>query len=617
MMRHLLVVWGVLLWSVPTTGQQYAAFTEIGDSITVDGQRQVEARPDLEALESARRAVGATGSARVAFPLFDGRTLTAVLDATGPTSAGYFLAGTVQGQPYSSVTVVVNGEIVAGAVRASGAVYEVAATDPPVHVIRQVDPTLPLPRDTVLSPPRRPSVPPRGAQPIRPPEPSPARSHVTGEDGSRIDVLVVYTRKARTEHGGTSAIRALVDLMAVGTNQAYAASGVRQRINLAHVAEVDYDESGRDPDQIILRGHLVTPSDGHLDNVHQLRNRYAADIVSLIIVPDDPDCGGTAYLISKPEDAEFAFNVMCHIDGARGAVIFAHELGHNMGLGHDRYEIESHPRGRRDWYYDQSLPYGFGYVNQRMFDPGAPASARWWTIMAYGLQCWEWAEENGYSDQWCRGSRLADVLLRFSNPNRQVNGDPTGVPGGRRIKALDGPADARRWLNAKRRIVANWREAPCLRDEMPVRLQASNGQYVIAVGNGGGAVLANQRARSRRGIFRVDHRRGGCVESGDVVSFHTSDGFYLRVRGGGGGEVDATAPRATPWARFVVTQRAVGAPPDSGARALEGHIRVGGLVTLQAQQSGLYVAAEEGGGGQLRADGENVSAWELFKLTVR
>ena len=56
-----------------------------------------------------------------------------------------------------------------------------------------------------------------------------------------------------------------------------------------------------------------------------------------------------------------------------GGLTFAHEFGHNMGLHHDRYAVGVPVTGSN-----------YGYVNQRMFDEGAPESARWRTIMAYG-----------------------------------------------------------------------------------------------------------------------------------------------------------------------------------------------------------------------------------------
>ena len=88
-----------------------------------------------------------------------------------------------------------------------------------------------------------------------------------------------------------------------------------------------------------------------------------------------------------------------------------------------------------------------------------------------------------------------------------------------------------------------------------------------------------------------------------MVSLHTSDGFYLRAPRGGGIEVDATAPRATPWARFTA-RRHLGS----------GVFRVVDVLTFQTR-SEHYVTAEEGGGGAVVADRENAGAWERFRVS--
>ncbi|GEM_PF-5127671 len=338
-----------------------------------------------------------------------------------------------------------------------------------------------------------------------------------------------------------------------------------------------------------------------MDNVHRLRNRYAADIVHLMV---DKTVRGKAWQIWEAEDAPLAFNFLGYTNG----LVFAHENGHNMGLAHDRYESVKGFGSLIKLQRDRGVPslYSFGYVNQRMFERGAPTSSRWWTVMAYPDQCTDWASERGHDAvDWCYWQGVGPVM-RFSNPSRKYNGDPAGVPGNTRSNSANGSANARRSLNDTSRTVANFRRAPCLRNEMEVRLQAANGHYVIAVGNGGGPVRADQRRPGRRGLFTlVDHNGGPCVRSGDVVSLHTSDGFYLRAARGGGAGVDATAPRATPWARFVARRHR-----GSGAS------RTGDRLTLQTH-GGHYVVAENGGGGEVRADRENAGEWERFRVTAR
>ena len=230
---------------------------------------------------------------------------------------------------------------------------------------------------------------------------------------SEIDIMVVYTPAARRLSGGTAEIEAEIDLMIAETNQAYLEGGVNQSLFLVAREEVEYVESGN---RDFYR--LISASDGYMDEVHAIRDRSGADLVYLIV-----DGHGGAQLAGA-----FAYSGTWG-----GSLVFAHELGHNMGVSHDRY-VESYAL----------FPYGYGYVNQRAFADGAPETARWNTIMAYPNQCYD----AGFSCDW---------IMRFSNPDQTYLGDPLGVPGEERTRAVDGPSDAVRALNIMRHSVAAFR----------------------------------------------------------------------------------------------------------------------------------------------------------------
>ena len=245
----------------------------------------------------------------------------------------------------------------------------------------------------------------------------------TGADVT-IDVAVFHTPAAREGAGGAAGIAAVIDLMVAETNQAYAASGIHHRLRLVERSEVTYNENGASGVDL---ERLANPSDGHMDAVHGVRDRVGADLVHLIV--GKSDAGGRAY---RPG----AFGIT-QLSGGDSTI--AHELGHNMGLRHDRYQDNK-------TYGSVEADPAYGYVNQQALTAGYARSRRWSTIMAYPTQC---------ADAYIFCQRL----LRFSNPRQSYNGDPLGIPFGEG-SGVTGPSDAAAVLNATGPAVARWRDRP-------------------------------------------------------------------------------------------------------------------------------------------------------------
>ena len=351
--------------------------------------------------------------------LFDDVEFIGIVEHVEPTSSGHALWGGLEGVELGTMTLVVNGSVVVGTVRTPGAVYSIRTAGGGAYVVRQIDES---------------SLPPLGEPlegPLSTPETRSESDDVPPDDGYMIDVMVVYTPLAKRREGGRAAIEALIDLFVAETNQAYANSRVTHRIRLVLREEVNYTEDGI---SIIDLDRLLTESDGHMDHVHDLRDLYAADLVHIVV--GRSDVCGRAHFSGGESPAEDEASVFGLTVDSCGGLVFAHELGHNMGLSHDRY-VEENP-GRRS---------NFGYVNQRMFDEGAPGSARWRTIMAYNRQC---MEVGGF---YCPG------IAYFSNPEVTLNGDPTGVPVDNPSTDVDGPAHAVKTLNERREITANFRRS--------------------------------------------------------------------------------------------------------------------------------------------------------------
>jgi hypothetical protein len=360
----------------------------------------IRSRPawvDIEMLDGV-------GVPSVVLNLFDGVSYPAIkerIERRGLDNYTWF--GYVDGFARSQATFVVGGDDVVANIAVDGKFYQVRPTGDGLHAIREIDqsafpdeiPPIPVdaPGDRLLDIPV-----------------------AEQDDGSTIDVMVVYTPAAAA---ASSNINAEIQLAVDETNTSYSNSGVTQRLNLVHTAQVAYIEN---PDMGTDLSRLRGTSDGYMDNIHGLRNTYGADTVTLIV--EGANYCGIAYLMTSVSLGfeSSAFSVVAR-DCATGYYSFGHELGHNMGARHD-------------WYVDSAInsPYSYnkGFVN---------TTDRWRTIMAYNSEC---------SDSGFNCSRLQ----YWSNPDFTFGGDPMGVPEG-----VPYAADNRKTLNNTATTVGNFRQS--------------------------------------------------------------------------------------------------------------------------------------------------------------
>ena len=257
------------------------------------------------------------------------------------------------------------------------------------------------------------------------------------QDSSVIDVVVFYTPAARVRYRSPAQVAAQVDVMVRATNYALEESGAHVEFSLAGLEEVYYQE--QDTISIDL-ANLSRADDGFMDGIHATRDRLAADVVVLITGRRD-SCGASWTLIDQAADPtpQYGFSVIAE---DCGAMAFAHEVGHLLGLRHDRFHVLFYENGG-----DCPDCYSYGYVNQTAISSRtSPESSRWRTVMAYPIQCF-------HSGFYC------PAVLRFSNPNQTYLGDPLGVAVGEQVNGW-GPADAVRRMNETRRSVASHRGRP-------------------------------------------------------------------------------------------------------------------------------------------------------------
>jgi hypothetical protein len=342
---------------------------------------------------------------RVLFPLFNGAARIvdfrhAELSKDGRSASW---TGSIEGDQYGAAVMVHHDDVISGHLfLGDGRVFEVV-TQGSEFYLQEFDataikesaadaldsglpPSFPLP-DTVLA-----------------------------DDGNVIDVMVVYTAATRSAIGGEAQTQALVREGVALANQAYTNSGINQRLRLAFAGEVPYTESG---DISTDLDRLTNPTDGFMDNVHQLRDQYGADFVSLWISKSD-DAAGLGWL-NTTQSAAFArraFNV-CDRRAAVSNLTFPHELGHNMGSTHDR--DNSSGAGL--------FPYSYGYQQ-------TTTAPFYRTVMAYA----------------CSAGVNCPRVPYFSNPDVRYAGSPTGLE-----VSAPRSADNRRTLNESVRWTANFR----------------------------------------------------------------------------------------------------------------------------------------------------------------
>jgi hypothetical protein len=174
---------------------------------------------------------------------------------------------------------------------------------------------------------------------------------------STINVLVVYTASAAA---ATSNISSLIQLAVDETNVSYLNSGININMVRVHTAQVSYNETGTFSQHV---SRLRSTTDGYMDNVHTLRNTYAADVVVLVV--NDSEACGIASSIGSTASTAFA---VAHYSCITGYYSFGHEIGHLQGARHDRYVDAS----------TSPYAYGHGFI---------PSTKNWRTVMAYGNNC--------------------------------------------------------------------------------------------------------------------------------------------------------------------------------------------------------------------------------------
>ncbi|MER7698082.1 MULTISPECIES: M12 family metallo-peptidase [unclassified Streptomyces] len=214
-----------------------------------------------------------------------------------------------------------------------------------------------------------------------------------------VDVLAVYTPKAAKRAGGERRVPSSAQRIATRMNRSLAAGGLCGVVRVVH----PYTATGYKGSEEFRAAHAALKdhaSAGLGRQVHEQRARYGADLVTLVV--DRPERGGGTADYTPALDRstdEYAYSVV-EVDGI-GLDSASHEIGHNLGLAHDRTTLTGNAHGSMS--VSRNRPYNTGWVT---------GDGQHYTIMAYrsacGDHCRRISRFSSATETW-KGHRLGDA----------------------------------------------------------------------------------------------------------------------------------------------------------------------------------------------------------------
>lgn len=215
---------------------------------------------------------------------------------------------------------------------------------------------------------------------------------------SEVALLFIYSNEFAT---GFSNPVTRINQMIAFTNDAYTRSGINIELKLAHARQINFNNS----ENISTLLTQVRTGAGSFSNVSSIRDQYYADMVAVLPFKSSGGIGGVAYVGGN--SPSFAFSVSQFAQFGSDS-LFAHEIGHNLGSGHERISANS----------SQPDPCTGGYTGYAC----GHGNGNQGTIMSY-------LDDSAWS-------------FVFSNPLLDCNGEPCGI-----AQAGINPADNRASFN--------------------------------------------------------------------------------------------------------------------------------------------------------------------------
>ena len=387
------------------------------------------------AANRAERAKKLSGT--VAIELFPGFTVQAQrTDIETPDEGGYVWLGKGSNEDTSVTLVILDKQVLAHVV-IGGKTYAVTPVSGAVHRVTEVDGSKILPDvEMIVDPKFRPKA---AAEPTTEAEPKAVTTSIT--------MLIVRTANVEAVLGATQMSQ--LETQAVSLmNQALTKSKTTAKIvRVGGVTKVVYPDNTAAGNSISkslcdVSGFTNRPEFGCTANnqagkfkaVRNKRNTVKADVVVLMRLRQTGFQGfcGLAWLNENVTQADHPFGFAVAVAEDTFCISMhtvSHEVGHNMGLRHDREttkEIDGNPT------VFPNSQHNFGFIS----DPGT-----FYDIMAYQASC---GNEGDPFD--------CNQLSSFSNPTVLEDGRPTGIAKGR-PKA----ADAARTIREGKTAISQFR----------------------------------------------------------------------------------------------------------------------------------------------------------------